>query len=64
MHNSVAQRAIEAIAANGPEVQLLKASTGDPILTIERLIIAEGGTPIELLWAAYLGNRFKYQVTI
>jgi len=64
MHNSVAQRAIEATAANGPEVQLLKASTGDPILTIERLIIAEDGTPIELLWAAYLGDRFKYQVTI
>lgn len=64
MHNSVAQRAIEATAANGPEVQLLSATIGEPILTIERLIIAEDGTPIELLWAAYLGNRFKYQVTI
>jgi GntR family transcriptional regulator len=64
MHNSVAQRTIEATSANGPEVELLGAAVGEPILTIERLIIAEDTTPIELLWAAYLGNRFKYQVTI
>ncbi len=64
MHNSVAQRTIEATAANGPEIQYLGAAAGEPILTIERIIAAEDGTPLELLWAAYLGNRFKYQVTI
>ena len=64
MHNSVAQRTIEATAAAAPEVSILGATAGEPILTIERLILAEDGTPIELLWAAYLGDRFKYQVTI
>jgi GntR family transcriptional regulator len=64
LHNSVAQRSIEATAANGPEVALLKAAPGEPVLTIERIILADDGTPIELLWAAYLGDRFKYQVTI
>ena len=64
MHNSVAQRTIEATAANGPEIELLGAAPGEPILTIERIILADDGTPIELLWAAYLGDRFKYQVTI
>ncbi len=64
MHNSVAQRAIEATAAAEPEVRLLGAATGEPVLTIERIIFADDGTPIELLWAAYRGDRFKYQVTI
>lgn len=64
MQNSVAQRTIEATLANGPEVEMLNASPGEAILTIERIILAEDGTPIELLWAAYLGDRFKYQVTI
>jgi len=64
LHNSVAQRSIEATAANGPEVALLKATPGEPVLTIERVILADDGTPIELLWAAYRGDRFKYQVTI
>jgi GntR family transcriptional regulator len=64
MNNSVAQRTIEATLANGPEVSLLGAAPGEPILTIERIILAQDGTPIELLWAAYRGDRFKYQVTI
>ncbi|WP_420630134.1 GntR family transcriptional regulator [Candidatus Leptofilum sp.] len=64
MHNSVTQRTIEATAANGPEIEMLGATSGEPILTIERLILADDGTPIELLWAAYFGDRFKYQVTI
>ena len=64
MHNSVAQRTIEATTANGPEIEMLNAAPGEAILTIERIVLAEDGTPIELLWAAYLGDRFKYQVTI
>ncbi len=64
MHNSVAQRTIEATLANGPEVNMLGASPGEPILTIERIILTQDGTPIELLWAAYRGDSFKYQVTI
>lgn len=64
MHHSVAQRTIEATSASDPEINLLGATPGEPILTIERRILAEDGTPIELLWAAYLGDRFKYQVTI
>ena len=64
MHHSVAQRVIEATAAGEPEVRLLGATVGAPILTIERILLSENGAPIELLWAAYLGDRFKYQVTI
>lgn len=64
MANSVAQRTIEATVANGPEIEQLNASPGAAILTIERIILADDGTPLELLWAAYLGDRFKYQVTI
>lgn len=64
MANSIAQRTIEATIANGPEIEKLGASPGEAILTIERLILADDGTPLELLWAAYLGDRFKYQVTL
>ena len=64
MDNSIAQRTIEATVANGPEIEMLNASPGEAILTIERIILADDGTPLELLWAAYLGDRFKYQVTL
>lgn len=64
MQHSHAYRTIEATAAGQPEIEMLGAKAGEPILVIERLITAEDGAPLELLWAAYLGDRFKYQVTI
>ncbi len=64
MNRSLANRTIEATLADKPEMALLGAKKGAPILTIERIVKAEDGTPLELLWAAYLGERFKYQVTI
>lgn len=64
MENSTAYRIIEAALADEAEVSQLGAQPGDPILMIERIITAVDGTPIELLWAAYLGDRFKYQITI
>lgn len=64
MQNSFAERTIEATIANGPEVEMLGAVPGEPILAIERVVHAEDGAPIELMWAAYRGDRFKYRVTI
>ncbi|MCA9952157.1 MAG: GntR family transcriptional regulator [Anaerolineales bacterium] len=64
MHDSIAERTIEAMSANGPEIEMLGVKAGDPILAIERIITAVDGTPIELLWAAYRGDRFKYRVTL
>lgn len=64
MADSLAHRTIEAVNAEVPEVEQLQAQLGDPILAIERLIVAADGTPLELLWAAYRGDRFKYQITI
>ena len=64
MHNSKAARTIEATAASGLEIEYLHMKLGEPVLQIERLLTAEDGTPLELLWASYRGDRFKYQVTI
>ena len=64
MENSLAQRTIEATTADEPEVAQLAAKRGEAILVIERMILADDGTPLELLWAAYRGDRFKYQVTV
>lgn len=64
MATSKAARTIEATAATKREAELLGIKIGDPILQIERLLTAEDGTPLELLWASYRGDRFKYQVTL
>lgn len=64
MEGSLAHRSIEATIADDPEVQMLNVKPGHPILAIERTITAVDGTVIELLWAAYRGDRFKYQITI
>ena len=64
MEGSVASRTIEAALADEPEMAQLGAKRGEAILVIERTILAADGTPLELLWAAYRGDRFKYQITI
>lgn len=64
MNGSKAQRVIEARLATETDQELLDVEIGQPILHIERLITAENGRPLELLFASYRGDRFKYQVTI
>ncbi len=64
MANSTAARTIEANLADDYEEKWLGIAKGDPVLLIERLVTAPDGTPIELLWASYRGDRFKYQITI
>ena len=64
MENSKAARSIEADSADAYEEKWLGMKIGDPILLIERLVTASNGMPIELLWASYRGDRFKYQITI
>lgn len=64
MENGRYTRTIEAGAAEESEVNLLGMTAGAPVLIIERLITAVDGTPIELLWASYRGDRFKYQFTL
>ena len=61
---SKATRAIEATLATKEETQWLSVASGDAILHIERVALAENGTPLEFLLASYRGDRFKYQVTI
>ena len=64
MENSIANRTIEATIADEPEIRQLGAKRGEAILVIERTILAVDGTPLELLWAAYRGERFKYQIKL
>jgi GntR family transcriptional regulator len=64
MTDSTVHRAIEATIADKPEIDMLGIPAGHPILAIERTITAVDGTIIELVWAAYRGDRFKYQITI
>ncbi|MCP5101204.1 MAG: GntR family transcriptional regulator [Chloroflexi bacterium] len=64
MEGSLAHRSIEATLADDAEINQLGSGKGDPILAIERIILAADDTPIELLWAAYRGDRFKYQISI
>ncbi|MFN4294134.1 MAG: GntR family transcriptional regulator [Thermoflexales bacterium] len=56
------ERSIEAVAAGEPEAKLLRIKRGAPMLSIERLILARDGTPIEFLRARYRGDRMKYQI--
>ncbi|MCL4871182.1 MAG: GntR family transcriptional regulator [Anaerolineae bacterium] len=64
MHNCRVTRTLEASAAQETEHTLLHMPVGSPVLLIERLITAEDGTPLELMWASYRGDRFKYQFTL
>jgi GntR family transcriptional regulator len=64
MVNCRVTRTLEASAAEEAEVNLLHVAAGAPVLQIERLIIAEDGSPIELMWASYRGDRFKYQFSL
>jgi len=64
LENCVACHAIEATVADETEMTLLGVERGHPILAIERTVTAVDGKPIELLQAAYRGDRFKYQITI
>ena len=61
---SKATRSIEATLATKEDHRWLEVEIGDPILHIERVVLAEDGTPLEYLLAYYRGDRFKYQITI
>ncbi|GAB4195942.1 MAG: GntR family transcriptional regulator [Roseiflexaceae bacterium] len=63
LRHSRADRIIEASAAHRGDAWLLAATPGTPILQIERLVVAEDGTPLEFLRARYLGSRFRYRVS-
>lgn len=61
---SKATRSIEATLATEHDHSWLGVEVGAAILHIERVTLAEDGTPLEFLLASYRGDRFKYQVTI
>lgn len=61
MKDSLAQRTIEAVAANEIDVQFLGIEENAPILQIERVILSVEQRPLEFLQARYRGDRFKYQ---
>jgi len=63
MRESCVERSIEAVAAGDPEAKLLRVRRGSPLLSIQRLITARDGTPVEFLRALYRGDRMKFQVT-
>jgi GntR family transcriptional regulator len=62
MQNSKANRTIEAVSATSDDVKWLNIKKGEPILRIQRLVTTEDDIPLELLWANYRGDRFKYQI--
>lgn len=63
MHNSRADRSLEAVAAGPLEARLLGLHKNAPIMRIERLVRAADGAPLEYLVALYRGDRLKYQFT-
>lgn len=64
LSTSKATRSIEATLATEDDHRWLGIGVGDAILHIERVVLAEDGTPLEYLLAFYRGDRFKYQITI
>jgi DNA-binding GntR family transcriptional regulator len=56
------QRTIEAVPAGETDVNLLDMEKKAPVLMIERLVMIEGGAPLEFLQARYRGDLFKYQL--
>lgn len=63
MHESKANRTIEAVAAEETEAELLEIEPGCPILLISRVTVSKSGMPIEFMQASYRGDRFKYQIS-
>jgi len=62
MHESLAKRTIEALAASQTEAKYLHIDPGSPVLLISRVVISATGMPIEYMQASYRGDRFKYQI--
>jgi GntR family transcriptional regulator len=63
-YNCSSARTFEAVGADAQEAEELNITEGDPVLSIEIRFIAETGQPVELLRAAFRGDRFKYQISL
>ena len=59
---SQASRILEAIPAPGDAADLLNIEPGSPMLMIRRLLVSQGGAPIEDMRALYRGDSFRYQI--
>ena len=64
MAGSKAHRTLEAQGASEVVARHLGIQADDPVLHIERVTVAADGSPIELLSAAYRGDRFRYTLSI
>lgn len=59
---SRARRVLEAVAAAEHVARHLGVAVGSPLLRIRRVVWDGKGTPIEVMWAHYRGDRFQYQI--
>ena len=64
MTGSKAHRTLEAKSASEGVAKLLGLESGAPVLHIERVTVAAGAQPTELLSATYRGDRFKYTISL
>ncbi|MEO1166169.1 MAG: GntR family transcriptional regulator, partial [Chloroflexota bacterium] len=64
LNESMADRTLEALAANERVANLLEVPVGVPLLRVKRVVYSTDSarTPIELLFALYRGDRFEYHI--
>lgn len=58
------RRAIEAVAANQYEADLLQIEHGDPLVMLDSVSFLEDGTPIEYFHAVHRGDRSRFEVEL
>lgn len=64
LQNARTLRTLEARLATPEDAKLIQIGKGMPVLYLERTLIAEDGTPIEFVTAAFRGDQFKYKITM
>jgi len=56
-----ADEKIRAVAAGGPEAELLDIEAGTPLLQVERISFTYGDRPVEMRRGLYLTSRYHYR---
>lgn len=62
LEGSLADRTLEAVAADDDHARLLDVEKGSPLLLIRRLVVSAEGVPIEYFRGAYRGDSFEYHI--
>jgi GntR family transcriptional regulator len=61
VHMTRAEELIRAVAADGPQAELLQVSVGAPLLSVDRLSFTYGDSPVELRRGLYRTEAYHYR---